>query len=301
MSDDFRSQLLKDFEHLAKIPKLFDREYEIIRRAQAFEEAHGLETDDYRQLFELYLRDKGLPDWLEKIAAFNERFRLFTQTLQGITYLAVLVSALQFLYGFQERQTQLLNDKWDIVASDIRIGSSKKNAIEYLHDRGELLSNIEAVDTQLNSLNLPGKAKLQEANFQGANLYHAYFKGANLYRSNFSNYGTELTNLEAVNFQQADLRQANFKGVNMKFACFTDANLEAANFEEAYVVGADFRGARFLTADQIRAAGKKFYSRALFDDDLSRELGLQPTDEKPAEGCRISPRSRQWWQGFLGQ
>ncbi|MEM1252022.1 MAG: pentapeptide repeat-containing protein [Cyanobacteria bacterium P01_H01_bin.21] len=300
MSDNFRNQLLTDFEYLAQIPKLFDREYELIRRAQTFEETHNLSADEYRHLFELYLRDKSLPDWLEKIAAVNERFRLVTQTLQGITYVAILISALQFIYGFQERQTQILNDKWDIVASDIRIGSSKRNAIEYLHDRDELLSNIEAVNAQLNGLNLPGRAQLQEADFRGANLYHAYFQGANLYRSKFANYGMNLTNLEGVNFQHADLRLAEFNGVNMQFACFNGANLEGAIFDNAYVVGADFRGARFLTAAQFRKVKEIDYRRALFDDELSRELGLQPTDAKPAVGCEIARRNRSWWQAFVG-
>ncbi|MEM9976362.1 MAG: pentapeptide repeat-containing protein [Cyanobacteria bacterium P01_D01_bin.2] len=301
MSDNLHSQLLKDFEHLAKIPKLFDREYECIQRAQAFEAEHGLSAEKYQRLFELYLRDKNLPDWLEKIAAVTQRFQLVAQALQGFTYLAILISALQFLYGFQERQSQTLNDKWAIVASDIRVGSSKKDAIEYLHDRDEVLSNIEAVDTQLSYLNLPQGANLQEADFRGANLYHAYFQGANLYRSDFSNYGAELTNLEGVNFQQADLRQGNFQGTNLKFACFKGANLEAANFGEAYLVGTDFRGARYLTADQIRAAGERSYRRALFDDELGRELNLPPTDAAMAVGCEIIPRDRKWWQGFVGR
>lgn len=301
MSDDLRSQLLKDFEHLAKIPKLFDREYELIRRAQAFETEHGLSADEYQRLFELYLRDKDLPDWLENIVRVTQRFRLLVQTIQGFTSLAILLSALQFLYSFQERQTQTLNDKWAIVASDLRVGSAKREALEYLHDRDELLSSIEAVDTQLSELNLPGGARLQEANFSGANLYHAYFKAANLYRSDFSNSENELTNLDGVNFQQADLRQVNFQGANLQYACFTGANLEAAQFEKAYLVGTDFRGARNLTADQIRAAGKDSYERALFDDQLSQELNLQPTNVEPSEGCRIRPRSRNWLQGFLGR
>ncbi|MBT9310830.1 pentapeptide repeat-containing protein [Leptothoe kymatousa] len=301
MADDLRSQLLKEFEHLAKIPKLFDREYELIQRAQAFEAEHGLSADEYQRLFGLYQRDRALPDWLENIVRVTQRFRVIVQTLQGLTSLAILLSALQFLYGFRERQTRIVNDKWATVASDIRVGSAKKEAIEFLHDRGELLSNLEAVDTQLSYLNLPGKANLQEADFRGANLYYAYFKGATLYRSDFSNYDGELTNLEAVNFQETDLRQANFRGVNMKYACFSGANLEKANFEKAHLVGTDFRGARKLTADQIRAAGKTSYERALFDDELSRKLELPPTDVEPADRCVIKPRSRTWWQGFLGR
>ncbi|MEA5462869.1 pentapeptide repeat-containing protein [Leptothoe sp. PORK10 BA2] len=300
MADDLRNQLLDDFEQLANIPKLFDREYERIRRAQAFEAAHGLSPDEYNRLFELYLTDKHLPDWLEKIAASTKRFHLLVQTLQSFASLAILISAIQFLYGFRERQNQIFNNKWGIVASDIRVGSTKKNAIEYLHDREELLSNIEAVDTQLSYLNLPGGARLQETDFRGANLYHAYFEGANLYRSDFSNYDQELTNLEGVNFQLADLRQVNFQGANLKVACFREANLETANFANAYLVGADFRGARYLTADQIRAAGQDSYSRALFDDALSQDLGLAPADGEPAEGCRIRARDRNWWQAFIG-
>ncbi len=301
MADDLRNQLLHDFEQLAKIPKLFDREYERIRRAQEFEAAHGLSPDEYNRLFELYLTDKHLPDWLEKIAASTKRFQVLVQTLQSFASLAILISALQFLYGFRERQNQIFNNKWDIVASDMRVGSTKKNAIEYLHDRGELLSNIEAVDTQLSYLNLPREARLQETDFRGANLYHAYFESANLYRSDFSNYDQALTNLEGVNFQRADLRQVNFQGANLKHACFREANLETANFANAYLVGADFRGARFLTADQIRAAGQDSYSRGLFDEALSRELGLAPADGEPAEGCGIKARDRNWWQSFFGR
>lgn len=301
MSDDLRSQLLKEFEYLAKIPKLFDREYELIQRAQASEAKHGLSAEEYQRLFELYLRDQDLPDWLENIVRVTQRFRLVVQTLQGFTSLAIFLSALQFLYGFRERQTRIVNDKWAIVASEIRVGSAKKEAIEFLHDREELLSNLEAVDTQLSYLNLPGKANLQEANFRGANLFQAYFKGANLYRSDFSNYEGELTNLDGVNFQQADLRQVNFQGANLQSACFAGANLEAANFEKAYLVGADFRGARNLTADQIRGAGRNSYERALFDEPLSQDSGMSPMPAEPAKGCGIKARDRNWWRGFLGR
>ncbi|MEM9266174.1 MAG: pentapeptide repeat-containing protein [Cyanobacteria bacterium P01_F01_bin.13] len=301
MSDDLRNKLIQDFEQLSKIRKPFDREYEKIRRAKQFEADYGLTSEQYERLFELYLTDIHVPDWLERTASLTQRLQLISQTLQSFAFLAIFLSAIQFLYGFRERQASVIAEKWAIVASDVRVGSSKREAIEYLHDQGELLSNIEAIDTQLSGLNLPNKARLQEAKFQGANLYQAYFRGANLYRSDFSNYDTERTNLEAVNFQDADLRQANFSKVNLKNSCFRGANLEEANFKDAYLVGVDFRGARFLTAEQItRNSNKTFYERAIFDDDLARALGQPTTAVEPAVGCQIQPRKHGWWQGFLG-
>ncbi|MEO1404044.1 MAG: pentapeptide repeat-containing protein [Cyanobacteria bacterium J06635_1] len=300
MPDDVYQKLIQDFEALAAIAIPFDRQYELVKRAKAFNEQFEISSDDYQQLFELYLQDRHTPDWLERTVQFTKKLEPIAQALRSLTFLAVLFSAIQFVVSLQEQRTQLIAQKWETVASDLKIGGAKREAIEYLHNRGEILSNLEAIDTQLSGLNLPGGARLQEAKFTGANLYQAYLVGAILYRSDFASQGSDLTNLDSVNFQKADLRGANFRGANLQNACFDGANLEAADFTDAYLVNTDFRGAKYLEASQILQA-KTSYERGIYDDNLSQALGLSASNAGPSEGCWVEARSQPWWQRWLGQ
>ncbi|MEO0455848.1 MAG: pentapeptide repeat-containing protein [Cyanobacteria bacterium P01_A01_bin.114] len=300
MPDDVYQKLIQDFEALAAIAIPFDRQYELVKRSKAFNEQFDLSPDDYQQLFELYLQDRHTPDWLERTVQFTKKLEPIAQALRSLTFLAVLFSAIQFVISLQAQRTQLIAEKWETVASDLKIGGAKREAIEYLHDRGEILSNLEAIDTQLSGLNLPGSARLQESKFTGANLYQAYLVGANLYRSDFASEGDNLTNLDSVNFQDADLRGANFRGANLQHACFEGANLEAADFTDAYLVSTDFRGARNLEASQILQA-KGSYERGLYDQALSQTLKLSTNDATPSAGCRVGARSHSWWQSFLNR
>ena len=77
-----------------------------------------------------------------------------------------------------------------------------------------------------------------------------------------------------------------------------------AVFEETHNLSADeYRHLfeLFLTAAQFQNVKEIDYSRVLFDDELSRELGLQPTNAEPAVGCEIKRRDRKWWQTLIGR
>jgi predicted transcriptional regulator len=301
LNDEILEKLKSDFEYLSTIKNILEREYELIKRSKEFNEKFSIPLEDYYRLFKVYLLDKQVPDWIERIVRLVERLDPVARIVQGLAFIAIIIGAVQFLQDTSKRQAQIVNEKWLTVASNVKIGSFKREAIEYLHERGEILSNLEAIDAELSQLNLPGKAKLQRAKFNGANLYRAYLKGANLYRSDFSKHGGEITNLDSANLQDSDLRGVNFTGANLQKACFRGANLETANFTKAYLVNTDFRGARNLTKLQVLEA-KTSYQRALYDEDLRIALGINTLPSKElAEGCKVSPRSRNWWSRVFGK
>ncbi|MEL6940583.1 MAG: pentapeptide repeat-containing protein [Cyanobacteria bacterium J06598_1] len=207
------------------------------------------------------------------------------------------------------------------LASGLKAGGSNREALEYLHDQGELLSNLVLEDVQLSRVNLPARlpsheerqylpadrknqlrgARLQEATFKGSNLYQGYLQGANLYRSNFASLENSQTNLDGVNFQDADLRWANLRGASLKNACLRGANLERAEFIGVELRSTDFRGAKGLTKAQIQAAATGI-DTSLFDPPLSQALGLGEASEKaePAS-CQIEPREVSWWRTLTGK
>ncbi|MGD1896608.1 MAG: pentapeptide repeat-containing protein [Phormidesmis sp.] len=231
------------------------------------------------------------------------------------------MSAFQLAMSFAEQRSQRIAERWQTIASGPNAGGAKRQALEYLHDQGELLSNVELLNVQLSRLNLPERlptgdeqryltpaqknqlrgARLQEADFRGSNLYQGYLQGANLYRSNFSSLDNSQTNLDGVNFQNTDLRQADFRNASVRGACFKGANLEKVDFTGAELRNTDFRGSRFLTKAQIQAAGVGVDS-SLFDAPLSDELGLGDLSGKaePAS-CRTEPRNVSWWRTLIGR
>jgi uncharacterized protein YjbI with pentapeptide repeats len=107
--------------------------------------------------------------------------------------------------------------------------------------------------------------------------------------------------LDSANLQDSDLRGVNFRGANLKNACFRGANLEKADFTNAYLVNTDFRGARNLDKSQVLQA-KTSYQRALYDENLRITLGLNTLPGMElAEGCKVFPRSRNWWNRVFGK
>lgn len=292
-SADMQAALLKDFQAIYGIKKPIEQAITLHEKALAFEKSHGLAVSDYAHLFEVYVADLHTPDIIERIGGLTHRLDPIVGIFQSLASLAIIVSMFQLITGFREQRSQIITAKWQVLASDIKFGGAKREALEFLHDQGELLSGVELVGIQLSGLNLPEGASLQEASFSASNLYQAYFQGANLYRSNFSSVKEAQTNLEGVNFQEADLRQADFRGAFLKNACFTGANLEGAKFDGAYLGNADFRGVRFLKPSQVENAAPS-EDPAIFDEVASEPTADSPELPTPI-GCQIQPRKKAWW------
>ncbi len=298
-------QLVADFNELYRHTKKLDRAYLLRQKAKVFEEKHGFPAKEYMSLFEVYVEDERTPDFIEQLASQTSRLEPIVRIFQSLASLAIIVSAFQLIAGLEERRSQLIDERWQTIGSGLNAGGGKRRALEFLHEKGELLSNVELIDVQLSALNLPEKqwpgqsekrgARLQEAVFKGSNLHNAYLGKANLYRSDFSRLEDSVTNLDSVNFQGADLRQANFQGADLQNACFKGANLQEANFTGAHLGNADFRGSRFLEKPQIEAAAKD-QTPGIFDAPLSEELGLGDSSQKEAaKGCRIQPKKEKGW------
>ncbi|MEM8504604.1 MAG: pentapeptide repeat-containing protein [Cyanobacteria bacterium P01_D01_bin.1] len=296
-SAEMQTELLNDFQKIYAVKKPIERAIALHQKALAFEKSHGLSVGDYARLFEVYITDIHTADIIEKINGLTHRLEPIVSIFQNLASLAIIVSAFQLVTGFREQRSQIITTKWQVLASDIKFGGAKREALEFLHDQGELLSGVELVGVQLSGLNLPDGASLQEANFSESNLYQAYFQGANLYRSKFSSPGEAQTNLEEVNFRDADLRQADFRGAYLENACFTGANLEGANFDGAYLGDADFRGARFLERSQVENAAPSA-APAIFDQTLT-ETKAELDDQHTSIGCRIKPRNKAWWDSIF--
>lgn len=316
-------ELLADFQAIGAIKKPLEREMALLERSKTFDEKHSLNLafEDYVRFFEVYKADVSTPDFLERLVALTSRLDPLTRIFQSLASLAIVISAVQLATSFAEQKSQRINDRWMTIASDLNAGGGKREALEYLHDQGELLSNVALIDVQLSRLNLPERlpgeaerqylpkeqqnqvrgARLQEANFAGSNIYQGYFQGANLYRSNFSSLPESQTNLDGVNFQEADLRQVSFRGASLKNACFQGANLEQADFTGVALQRTDFRGVRGLTRSQIEAAADGVES-SLFDEALRQELRLvDPNTETEPASCRMQPRKLEWWRQWFGK
>lgn len=316
-----RDRLLAEFEELYRLAKPLDREMALLQKAKAFAADSDISVNEYRHLFEVYVADARTPDAVEWLLNFTSRINPIVKIFQTLASLAIIVSAFQLATSFAEQRSQRITERWQTISSGLNAGGAKRKALEYLHDQGELLSNVELSNVALSRLNLPERlpsgdeqryltpvqkkklrgARLQEADFRGSNLYQGYLQGANLYRSNFSSLDNSQTNLDGVNFQNTDLRQADFRGASVRNACFKGANLEKADFTGAELRNTDFRGSRLLTKSQVQSAGVGVDS-SLFDAPLSQELGLGDlSDKSEPASCRIEPRKVSWWRTLMGR
>jgi len=279
-------KLFNDFADLFRIKDPLRQDYEVIERARDYEQAFGLPADEYRRLFKNYCQAQQTPDWFEPVQKILQRI---LTAFQGLAFLTIAIAVLQFVLSMSDREVASIAESWKVLSRKedpphsihtLQADAGRKKAIEYLHQKGEDLSNLPMYGVVLNKLRLPGRAELQNADFRGAKLYEAYFSGANLYDADFSpltngstSYATEMNSvnlskatleyanfqmagLTAATFESADLEYANFNEAHLEYACFVNADLGGASFLDApskgvelekLLVGADFSGANFGT------------------------------------------------------
>lgn len=118
--------------------------------------------------------------------------------------------------------------------------------------------------------------KLDDADFQSAQLKNVNFWNASLKRANF--YKAQLeeaiftnVNLENVNFGIASLNHASFRGTQLKGVEFKDADLQNADFREALIEQSNFNDAQFKGATFADVDFKKI----IFENALLEHANFQ--------------------------
>lgn len=285
-----------EFEQINSITNLLDRKLALAELCNKLAESHGLDRETVETLFALYQQEKAFPAFASLSLARLAKVSVIQDALKNIAFLAVIGSAVNFAFSQREAHIQFIQDQWVVAETGPKIGTVRKDAIEYLANRNLNLSGLRSQQTFLAYLRMPRKASLQNADFSGSNLYQAAIVAANLAYSTFSSpvdakLRGDYTNLHDANLSESDLRESQFKGAFMKGACLRNTNLEKANFERAILTGADFRGARHLKASQfINAINAK---EALFDHDLAVAIGAHaPLKRRPPASCSIKPANR---------
>ena len=282
--------LLVDFSEIYKVKSLLEREYRLVYKAKEFDGT----IEEYRRLFEIYAEVQAQSHW-------TSYFKRATQVVQAFGFIAIIATAVKFGWDTTDRHRKHIFENWDVVALNtdvagkpVTVGRGRKEALEFLHDRGEDVSRVRAEQAVLSGLNLPGRAQLQNSDFRGASLYSAYLSGANLYNVDFRD-----ADLNQANFKKSNLQYAHFQGSDLQKACLCYANLQYANFEGANLDKADFRHVENLDLSKVKKGDN--YKTAIFDENVSSQLGLpyQNLSEDSNEGCRLTPRSRSWWENLF--
>ncbi|OCQ97317.1 hypothetical protein BCD64_20935 [Nostoc sp. MBR 210] len=282
--------LLSDFLEIYKTKNLLKKEYLLINKAKN----SNWSLEDYRRMFDLYCEVK-------RQSHLTYYLKYLIQIIQACGFIAIIFTAINFYWGAADRQRKHLFENWDVIAlnnnSDktiITVNRGRKEALEYLHDHNEDLSRVQAQGAVLNGLNLPGRARLQQSDFQGAMLFRAYLSGANLWSVVF-----DTANLDTVNFKGANLQFVDFKNADLQKACLREAKLDNAIFNaKTNLDKVDFRGATGLDLDAIKKA--KNYQTAIYDKQVNLQLGLPVKNvaDNVSEGCLVTPRTKNWWIKF---
>jgi hypothetical protein len=120
----------------------------------------------------------------------------------------------------------------------------KAPALELLHREGKPLDRVYLAHAWLWPLDLrPIKgrpARLQYADFKGAQLHQSRFDGADMTKAC----------LLGVDFHGANFEKANLQGADFRFS----SSMEGVNLRDADVARADFREAKLLTCEQLKSA-----------------------------------------------
>jgi hypothetical protein len=286
---------------LPRLPQLIPRQsipVELIR-AKAYEiwatrernKESGTSEDDWSKAIKLLNQDWwSVTSWkidkhyqqLKASAAISIKNAISFKTLSQAVNASVLISAITFIAGEQQRRDAQVYQAWQVInsAANHRGSGGRIQALEFLnseprripwfwlHWQRESLSGLEvpnaylipsrkATDKKrgiqlskaiLNDANLKGAilndANLQEAILNDTNLQGADLDIANLQGAHLSDAKMQGARLDIANLQGADLSDANLQGADL-----SDANLQGADLSDANLQGADLTDANLQGAD----------------------------------------------------
>ncbi|MDX2213276.1 MAG: pentapeptide repeat-containing protein [Oculatellaceae cyanobacterium bins.114] len=211
--------------------------------------------------------------------------------LDIIESVSILVAVFIYFKEGPERQKRSRYEAWKVIdaAHGRRNSYARIQALQDLNEEGISLRGLDAPKADLREINLRKaillNANLQRADLLEANLQKADLRAANLCRANLQRADLQKADLRAANLLEANLLGANLENTNLKAADLTDAKLRATNLKGANLLGANLQGAdlriaEHLTPEQIKVA--RNWTEALYDTELSAQLGLPPQDEGPA-------------------
>ncbi|WP_445634577.1 pentapeptide repeat-containing protein [Nostoc sp. DSM 114161] len=209
---------------------------------------------------------------LKVSAATSIKNAISFKTLSQAVNASVLIGAITFIAGEQQRRDAQVYQAWQVINSaHNQPGSGGRiQALEFLNSeprripwfwlrwQRESLSGLEAPNAYL----LPSrkgtdkkrgiqlsKADLSYANLQGAKLFDANLQGAGLNDANLQGAKLFGANLQGADLFDANLQGAGLSGANLQGAGLSYADLQGADLFFANLQGAGLSGANLQRAD----------------------------------------------------
>lgn len=176
---------------------------------------------------------------------------------------------------------------------ELRLQSAASgNAYEEGFD-GADLNGARFVSGRLAGASFKG-ASLRKADGSGAYLQNAQLSQADLTSARLVSADLRGATLVAATLKNADLNSATLRGADLQFANLRSCKLTRADLTRAALAGADltkadFRGAKGLNGGQLHQA--KNWDKAVYDENMSRTLGLEQDQETGRRGI-VSPRRK---------
>jgi uncharacterized protein YjbI with pentapeptide repeats len=249
---------------LPRLPQLIPRQsipVELIR-AKAYEiwatrernKESGTSEDDWSKAIKLLNQDWwSVTSWkidkhyqqLKASAAISIKNAISFKTLSQAVNASVLISAITFIAGEQQRRDAQVYQAWQVInsAANHRGSGGRIQALEFLnseprripwfwlHWQRESLSGLEVPNAYLipsrkatdkkRGIQL-SKAILNDANLQGAHLSDAKMQGARL----------DIANLQGADLSDANLQGAILDIANLQGADLTDAKMQKAKYTD---------------------------------------------------------------------
>ncbi|MBR8840471.1 MAG: pentapeptide repeat-containing protein [Stigonema ocellatum SAG 48.90 = DSM 106950] len=271
---------------LPRLPRLIPRQFipvELIQ-AKAYEiwqarerkGAIGTPEDDYSKAIEFLNQHWwSVTSWKLgkryqelKISATNSiKEALSFKTLSQAVNASVLIGAITFIAGEQQRRNAQVYQAWQVItAAHAQPGSGGRiQALEFLnseprripwfwlHYPRESLSGLEAPKAYLipsgKDLKKKGgiqlsKANLDEANLQGAHLENANLQGAHLENANLQGAHLENASLQRAHLKLVHLQGARLDSAHLQGAYLRNTELQEVTLDNAHLEAADLRNAR---------------------------------------------------------
>ena len=190
-------------------------------------------------------------EWLADWTLYGfDRVALIRLTVQSVLAVSIVGGVIALALDLSDRDDERLLRAWKVL-SDAKAGGNfgQKNAIQFLHNKGQSLQKIILRDAALTGIDRRG-ADLRQADLTGADLWKADLSGAHLGEGDLTGAGLTRAILRAAilrkadlgeaDLGEADLRGANLGKANLRGPNLTRANLKEANLSEATLAGVKY-------------------------------------------------------------
>lgn len=175
-------------------------------------------------------------EWLADWTLYGfDRVALIRLTVQSVLAVSIVGGVIALALDLSDRDDERLLRAWKVL-SDAKAGGNfgQKNAIQFLHNKGQSLQKIILRDAALTGIDRRG-ADLWKADLSGAHLGEGDLTGAGLTRAIL-----RAAILGEADLGKADLRGANLGKANLRGPNLTRANLKEANLSEATLAGVKY-------------------------------------------------------------